>query len=127
MRVLKQDSKTEGIANLKLQLRWYDWLNMPIKLLKEMWNLPRSQRVFRLSLEKAKQLFTPEISRFKHTLVDCLKKVLVSLPTPRRKFSLRPLKICAQLGRDPVRPNSKNLTTEVRVPKVQMSLNSTQD
>ena len=42
-----------------------------------------------------------------------------SLPTPRRKSSLKPLRIRAQLGRDPSRPNSKTLTTEVRVPKAQ--------
>ena len=50
-------------------------------------------------------------------------KYLVSLQTTRGKSSLRPLRICAPLGRDPTRPNSNHLTTEVRVPKVEMSVN----
>jgi hypothetical protein len=49
----------------------------------------------------------------------------VSLPIPRRKSYLGPLKICALLGRDPVRPNSKTVTTDVRVSKVVNALHST--
>ena len=46
---------------------------------------------------------------------------------PTRKSSLRPLKMRAHLGRDPEHPDSKNLTTEVRIKLVTMSVNSTQD
>ena len=48
--------------------------------------------------------------------------LLVSLPTPRRKSSLRPLKIRAQLGRDLERLNSKKLTTEVTMKLVPNAL-----
>ena len=54
---------------------------------------------------------------------DRVNALLVSLPTPRRKSFLRPLKIRAQLGRDTLRSTSKISTTEVRVLKVRMMVN----
>jgi hypothetical protein len=57
--------------------------------------------------------------------MDSLPKVLVSLPTAHRKSSLRPFKILAKMGRDPADPNSKNITTEVRVPKPAMGVKFT--
>ena len=46
---------------------------------------------------------------------SCWEVHLVCLSTSHRKSYLRPIKIRAQLGRDPAHPNIKTLTTEVRM------------
>jgi hypothetical protein len=53
-----------------------------------------------------------------NTINYWVQEPLIRLPIPHRKSSLRSLKIWAQLGRDPVRPNSKHIITEVRVWRV---------